>query len=146
MYCFLIVYLFIINHSLQIDAEAHTPDVPIATNLLSTFGRNKIEYNERSDLCATFMQEHDTFQIVLRDVIRKYLFPKVKFVHKTTDLMFNLSKKSICGVVLQCMNLNDISTDAKAKIWLNNVDSVAQHIQFHRNNVIKRIKTVAESK
>ena len=67
-------------------------DVPIGTSLLPTFRRNKIEYNERSNLCATFMQEHDTFQIVLCDVICKYLFPKVKFVHKTIDLMFNLSK------------------------------------------------------
>ena len=91
-------------------------------------------------------QKNETFQIVLRDVIRQHLFPKVKFVKKNPDLMFSNSKKLVCGLILEKMNLTGLLTEEKATLWTNNIELIARFIQFHRNNIIKKIKSWAQSK
>ena len=95
---------------------------------------------------TALIQRNDAFQLVLCDVIRQYLFPKVKFVKKSPDLMFSNSKKLVCGLILEKMNLSGLLTEEKATLWTNNIDMIARFIQFHRNNVIKRIKLWAKRK
>ena len=98
------------------------------------------EINLSSRVNETLAQHNEVFDIVLRDIIQQYLFPKVKFVNKTTDLMFSISKKSVCGVIFEQMNLSNLPIDQKAVLWTNNIYRFARGLQFHRNNIIRKIK------
>lgn len=95
---------------------------------------------------STIIHGQMGFEIVLHDIIRVHLFSKVKFVRKLTDVMFITNQKSICASVCRWLNITKLQTESNAKLWHKNINHIARYIQIHQNNVLEKLKNIAESK
>ena len=121
---------------------------PKAPSLISvnTKAISELTYDVASDLSAALLQGQCGFNLILRTIIRENLFSKVKFIQKDVDLVFSENTKTICGSILSWLNLENKSSEFKFKVWVANVSNVDKYLAQHRNNKIKKFKSMAKSK
>ena len=83
--------------------------------------------------------EHQ-MRMLVRDCVKKELFCRLKFYKKEFHGNYDFRKESVCGLVIQCCNLDH----AKATLeWWNIMQRVIVRAHTdHRNNVIKTIHDV----
>ena len=91
-------------------------------------------------------QRPDGCDIVLRDVVRTELFPRVKFIINERDLLYSMDKNSICYSICKWCNCLHDNEAKKVNFWMKNTKKVKKYLTQHRNNVIKNIKKIAKSK
>ena len=92
------------------------------------------------------LQGQTGFKMVLKNIIRENLFPKVKFIKKENDLLFDEDASSICGCILKWFNFERKQMNFKYKFWSANQDNVDKYFTQHRNNKIKKFKRQAKGK
>ena len=97
-------------------------------------------------LDAALVQNESGFLVVLRNVIWKNLFPKVKFLDMDRDLQFNQNQNSISSFVLKAMGLHTTPLDYQRQIWSKYFRRINKFFTQHCNNIIKKFKNIAESK
>ena len=109
---------------------------------------DKIE--ESYDLSTTYdaalIQGQDGFNAVLRSIVRRNLFPKVKFLNGGSELMYNEHSSSVCGSMLKWLGVQKNNQSYKFSIWSKNYKNVKTFHTQHRNIVIKKIKSIGKSK
>ena len=106
--------------------------------------------DESYDLSTTYdaalIQGQDGFNAVLRSIVRRNLFPKVKFLNGGSELMYNEHSSSVCGSMLKWLGVQKNNQSYKFSIWSKNYKNVKTFHTQHRNNVIKKIKSIGKSK
>jgi len=105
-----------------------------------------ITYDPCADLTSALLQGKDSFKVVLKSVIREKLFPKVKFVKRESDLIFDTTSKTICGSILKWLHLCDKPSEIQYKFWSSHLFYVDKFLTQHRNNKIKKFKRQMKSK
>ena len=105
-----------------------------------------ITYDPCADLTSALLQGQGSFKVVLKSVIREKLFPKVKFVKRECDLIFDTTSKTICGSILKWLYLCDKQSEIQYKFWSNHLFYVDKFLTQHRNNKIKKFKRQIKSK
>ena len=103
-------------------------------------------YDHSAAYNAALIQGQEGFNAVLRSVIRRKLFPRVKFLDKERDLQFNESSKTICGAMLGWLGIQKSNLEYKLRIWTTNYKNINAYHTQHRNNVIKKFLSVSNSK
>ena len=103
-------------------------------------------YDHSASYNAALIQGQEGFNAVLRSVIRRQLFPRVKFLDKERDLQFNEASKTICGSMLEWLGIHKSNIECKLRIWTTNYKNINAYHTQHRNNVIKKFLSVGNSK
>ena len=102
------------------------------------------------DLSTTYnsalVQGQDGFNAVLRSIVRRNLFPKVKFLNNGSELMYNEHSTSVCGNMLKWLGVQKNDQSYKFSIWSKNYKNVKSFHTQHRNNVIKKFQSIGKSK
>ena len=105
---------------------------------------------ESYDLSTTYdaalIQGQDGFNAVLRSIVRRNLFPKVKFLNSGSELMYNEHSSSVCGSMLKWLGLQKNDHTYKFSIWSKNYKNVKSFHTQHCNNVIKKFQSIGKSK
>ena len=73
---------------LQNKALINAPSVVLAPSMLS-----KMTYDASIDLSAALLQSQNAIKLVLERIIQETFFPKLKFIKKEIDLLFNVNEK-----------------------------------------------------
>ena len=105
-----------------------------------------ITFDPSADLTSALLQGQGGFKVILNTVIREKLFPKVKFVKRECDLMFDTTSKTICGSILKWLHLCDKPSEIQYKFWSNHLFYIDKFLTQHRNNKIKKFKRQMKSK
>ena len=95
---------------------------------------------------AALIQGQDGFNAVLRSIVRRNLFPKVKFLNSGSELMYNEHSSSVCGSMLKWLGVQKNDHTCKYSIWSKNYKNVKNFHTQHPNNVIKKFQSVGKSK
>ena len=95
---------------------------------------------------AALIQGQDGFNVVLRSIVRRNLFPKVKFLNSGSELMYNEHSSSVCGSMLKWLGVQKNDHTCKFSIWSKNYKNVKIFHTQHRNNVIKKFQSTGKSK
>ena len=105
---------------------------------------------ESYDLSTTYdaalIQGQDGFNAVLRSIVRRNLFPKVKFLNSGSELMYNEHSSSVCGSMLKWLGVQKNKQSYKFSIWSKNYKNVKSFHTQHCNNVIKKVQSIGKSK
>ena len=94
----------------------------------------------------SLMQKQDNHDIVLKNIVRKNLFPRVKFLEKERDLLLNMKEGSICHSMIKWCDKLKENEEYKIRFWTTNMNNIKTFHTQHRNNVIKNIKKIAKRK
>ena len=105
---------------------------------------------ESYDLSTTYdaalIQGQDGFNAVLRSIVRRNLFPKVKFLNSGSELMYNEHSSSVCGLMLKWLGVQKSEHTCKFNIWSKNYKNVKSFHTQHCKNVIKNFQSIGKSK
>ena len=105
---------------------------------------------ESYDLSTTYdaalIQGQDGFNAVLRSIVRRNLFPKVKFLNSGLELMYNEHSSSVCGSMLKWLGVQKNDHTCKYSIWSKNYKNIKSFHTQHRNNVIEKFQSIGKSK
>ena len=82
----------------------------------------------------------------MKTIVQENLFPKVKFIKKDNDLVFDVNQNTICGSILKWLKLDNKEIDFQYRFWSANLYNVDKYVIQHRNNKIKKFKQQAKCK
>ena len=95
-------------------------------------------YDPSATYNAALIQGRDGFNAVLRSIVRRNLFPKVKFLNNGSELMYNKHSSSVCGSMLKWLGVQKNNPTYKFSIWSKNYKNIKSFHTQHQNNVIKK--------
>ena len=91
-------------------------------------------------------QSQNGINIVLKECVRRDLFPKLKFFDTMDDAIYRNNRNSVCYAILNSLQMNKIDSNMKTEFWYLHHARIKVYLAHHRNNVIKRIKKIASGK
>ena len=103
-------------------------------------------YDPLTTYNAALIQGQDRFNAVLRSIVRRNLFPKVKFLNNGLELMYNQHSSSVCGSMLKWLGVQKNDLTYKFSIWSKNYKIIKSFHTQQQNNVIKKFQTIDKSK
>ena len=103
-------------------------------------------YDPSSVYNSALIQGQEGFNAVLRSIIRRNLFPKVKFFNSDSELMYNEHTTSVCGSMLKWLGVQKEDLSYKFSIWSKNYENIKAFNMQHQNNVSKKFQVIGNSK
>ena len=75
----------------------------------------------------------------LRDAVKKVLFHKQPFINNKSDLDFNEDNSSICGVILNSLNVSD-NKETREQCWRQIKGYIPNFLNKKRTTIVQAIK------
>ena len=85
---------------------------------------SRLTYDASIDLYVALLQGQNGLKLVPKTIIRGNLFPKIKFIKKENDLLFDVDHKTICGSILKWLNLDGKQLNFEYNFWSENQNNV----------------------
>ena len=105
-------------------------------NVLSS-SQDRGKQNDDEAPNMEMVMSFEGLKVVVRDGVRRHVFPTVKFLTHTRPLDFSTDKNTVCGLLV---NSSYIIPGHERSWWARAAPLVRNVHTTHRNNIIKSIK------